>query len=108
MPAPLTNRQRIFRVVARIPPGRVMTYGQVALAAGLPRAARQVGYAMHDCDEDLPWQRVMAKAATGFGRISIGDSLIADLQRSLLEAEGVEFDHRGYVDLRRYGWSPSG
>ena len=51
--------------------------------------------------DDVPWQRVI----NSHGRISISRAdLGADLQRALLEEEGVEFDGRGYVDLKRFGW----
>ena len=61
------------------------------------------GYAMAAAPEDVPWQRVLAKARKGFGKISIGDSLTAGIQRELLEAEGVEFTASGQVDLARFG-----
>ncbi len=97
--------QPVYRVVRRIPAGRVATYGQVAALAGMPGAARQVGWALHaltDAD-DVPWQRVL----NARGEISRrGESEIEGLQRSLLEAEGVDFDAAGRVDLRIYGWRP--
>ena len=94
--------QRIYAVVRRIPSGRVATYGQVARAAGLPRQARQVGYALHALpdDHDVPWHRVI----NAQGRISMRragpDS--EDQQRFLLEREGVEFSLHGTVDLAVY------
>ena len=93
--------ERIYRVVGRIPRGRVATYGQVAALAGLPNRARQVGYAMHALDPDsgVPWHRVLNAA----GRISLtGEG--ASEQRRRLEAEGVEFRSSGAVDLERFGW----
>ena len=95
----------VYRVVKRIPEGRVSTYGQVAALAGMPRAARQVGYALNALsgDEDVPWHRVI----NAKGEISArGEHEYADLQRSLLEAEGVDFDRRGRTDLETYGWKP--
>jgi methylated-DNA-protein-cysteine methyltransferase-like protein len=87
--------------VRRIPRGRVATYGDVATAAGLEGHARQVGYALHDLPSgsNVPWHRVI----NAKGEISIrsaGDS--HELQRLLLEAEGVEFDLAGRVDLKRF------
>jgi len=96
-------RERIYRVVNRIPRGRVATYGQVATLAGARGHARQVGYALHDLpdDADVPWHRVInasggisARSASGFGAE----------QRLRLEAEGVEFNDRDRVDLSRYRW----
>lgn len=96
----------IHRVVRRIPAGRVASYGQIAALAGRPRAARQVGYALHALaiDSDVPWHRVVDAA----GRISArsGTEDPARLQRARLEAEGVTFDARGRIDLERFGWRP--
>ncbi len=95
----------IYRIVRRIPAGRVATYGQVAALAGLPRQPRLVGYALHALPEgsDVPWQRVL----NARGEISPrGEPLAAAMQRQLLEAEGVGFDTRGRVDLDRYAWRP--
>ncbi|MDD9828212.1 MAG: MGMT family protein [Deltaproteobacteria bacterium] len=97
--------QRIYRVVRRIPRGRVATYGQIAHLAGLPRRARQVGYALHALPHGsrVPWQRVL----NARGELSPRAAPDAErLQRVLLEAEGVCFDARGRVDLARFGWRP--
>ena len=100
----LNNYQRIYRVVRRIPAGRVATYGQVAELAGLDGHARQVGYALHALPEgfDVPWHRVV-NARGEISPRSAGDS--HELQRELLEAEGVEFDARARIDLKTYRWS---
>ena len=97
--------QRIWRVVARIPRGRVATYGQVAELAGLPRAARQAGYAMHALPSGsrVPWQRVVNARGEVSPRSNPGSELI---QRVLLEREGVAFNARGRIDLTRFGWRP--
>jgi methylated-DNA-protein-cysteine methyltransferase-like protein len=91
-------------VVARIPRGRVETYGGVAERAGLPRQARLVGYALHALPDGtpLPWHRVLGAG----GRLSLmrtnpGSGLT---QRMRLEREGVDFDARGRVDLDRFRW----
>lgn len=100
-PAPL--RERIYAVVAGIPPGRVATYGQVAVLAGVRGHARQIGYALHalPAGSDLPWHRVI----NARGEISVRSEAGAGFeQRSRLEAEGVTFDARGRVDLARYRW----
>jgi methylated-DNA-protein-cysteine methyltransferase-like protein len=97
--------ERVYRLVRQIPAGKVASYGQIAALLGHPQAARTVGWALSALRGDqaaaVPWQRVINSA----GRISISRvDLSADLQRALLEAEGVEFDARGHVDLRRFGW----
>src|SRR5512142_1460965 len=100
-----------YRVVRRIPRGRVSTYGAVALAAGKPRAARHVGFALaalRGAAHDVPWQRVLGARPRGMAAVSILDPVGAAVQRRLLEEEGVDFDGRGRVDLSRFGWpSPS-
>ena len=91
--------RRIYSVVARIPRGRVATYGQIAALAGLPRHARMVGQALHASpeDSDLPWQRVINSQ----GKISERPG--AERQRTLLEEEGVIFV-KDKVDMKKYGW----
>ncbi len=97
--------QKIYKVVVAIPRGRVMTYGDVARAAGLGGAARLVGYAMHSLGAKVPWQRVLGKRRAGQAHITIGDPLSASAQRRKLEAEGVSFSASGAVDLARYGFT---
>ncbi len=99
--------ERIYDLVRRIPEGRVATYGQVAALAGLAGHARQVGYALHALDDgsDVPWQRVI----NARGEVSPrSDPGWEGYQRHLLEEEGVVFDLRGRVDLRRFRWRPGG
>jgi methylated-DNA-protein-cysteine methyltransferase-like protein len=96
-----------YRIVRRIPRGRVATYGDVALAAGKPRAARQVGFALaalRGARHDVPWQRVLGARPRGHAGISILDPVGAAVQRKLLEEEGVRFDDLGRIALARYGW----
>ena len=97
--------QNVWAFVARIPQGKVASYGQIAAYLGNPRAARTVGWALHSTpmDLDIPWHRVINSR----GRISTdcGEHSPA-LQRRLLENEGIEFDARGTVDLDRYQWLP--
>jgi methylated-DNA-protein-cysteine methyltransferase-like protein len=73
-------------VVRRIPRGRVMTYGEVATAAGHRGAARQVVWALHNCGPDIPWHRVIGAG----GRILLPGEAALE-QRLRLEAEGVVF-----------------
>jgi methylated-DNA-protein-cysteine methyltransferase-like protein len=97
--------RRIYAAVKRIPRGRVATYGQVASIAGLAGHARQVGYALHALPgrSGVPWHRVI-NARGEISRRSASDH--DELQRILLEAEGVVFDARGRISLDRYRWEP--
>lgn len=107
-PGPHRLHALIYAVVEQIPRGKVATYGQVALLAGLPGHARLAGYALYNLPEELaqrvPWQRVI----NAQGRISYSESRRGNdyKQRQLLEQEGVVFDARGKIDLRTYGWRP--
>jgi len=100
---------RYYRIVARVPRGKVVTYGQVAALAGRPRGAREVGYALsalRGAAHALPWHRVVGKRPGAFAGISLLDAVGAAAQRRLLEAEGVVLDERGRVALDRFGWRP--
>jgi methylated-DNA-protein-cysteine methyltransferase related protein len=93
--------ERIYQAVRRIPRGRVSTYGDIAERAGLEGRARQVGYALHalPSGSGIPWHRVV----NAKGVISLrSGSDSHELQRMLLEAEGIEFDLKGRIDLKRY------
>jgi methylated-DNA-protein-cysteine methyltransferase-like protein len=96
---------RIYAVVQRIPRGRVATYGQVAQLAGLAGQARQVGYALHALDDGarVPWHRVINARGGVSPRALPGWDQV---QRQLLEHEGVAFDVGGRVSLTRYRWRP--
>jgi O-6-methylguanine DNA methyltransferase len=98
--------QRFYEVIARIPKGRVATYGQIAALAGLPRRARMVGQALRSTPEDLeiPWQRVVNAQGTVSPRGGLGWE--EGYQRHLLEEEGVTFNTHGRIDLDRFGWDP--
>lgn len=96
---------RIYSVIRRIPKGRVATYGQIAVLAGIPRHARQVGYALANTPDDLslPWHRVV----NAQGRVSLRSRPGSDdFQQVLLEAEGIEFGLAGKISLARYQWNP--
>lgn len=95
---------RIYTVVRRIPKGRVATYGQIAMLAGLAGHARQVGYALHalPAHTRVPWHRVINARGEVSPRAN-GERLT---QQMLLEDEGVEFDARGRLKLTRFQWKP--
>lgn len=89
-------------LVCAVPPGEVATYGQIARLAGHPRAARQVGRVLNRLrDSDVPWQRII-NAQGGISTYKVG---AGELQRALLESEGVVFDQEGRCNLERYRWS---
>lgn len=85
----------VYAIVARIPRGKVMSYGQIARVLGALRAARQVGWAMRRCPDNVPWQRVVKES----GEIAGGGH--ADFRRALLEEEGVTFLPDGRVDMAK-------
>ena len=94
--------ERILDAVRQIPRGRVATYGQVALIVG-GCTPRMVGFCLAslDFDSDVPWQRVINHKGMVSARSSGHGS---ELQRELLIEEGVEFDKRGRVNFRKFGW----
>ncbi len=92
---------RVYALVARIPPGKVMTYGQIASVLGGRCSARYVGYAMAGAPEGLPCHRVVnRKGAMAPGLIFGG----AAHQRRKLEDEGVVFRENGCIDLGQCLW----
>src|SRR5687768_8880934 len=98
-------RERVFEIVRKIPRGRVMTYGQIAVILGEGYTARTVGYVMHGSDDGVPWQRVInSQGKCSTGRLSIP----VNLQLSMLEQEGVVFNEKGKCDLNKYQWWPEG
>lgn len=98
-----TFTEEVIEIIKSIPPGRVMTYGQVAEWAGSPRGARQVVWILHTMSRKhgLPWQRVVNR----LGEISLSCEQGGDLQRHLLEEEGVVFTESGRIDLKIYRYT---
>ncbi len=94
----------VHAIVRRIPRGRVMNYGQIAELLSRALSARAVGWAMQDCPEGVPWQRVV-NAAGGISTEHLVDP--PDLQRRLLESEGVRFSHDGKLSMARYRFTPT-
>ena len=97
-------RQLVEAVVAQIPKGRVMTYGQIAVLCGSPRSARIVGSVAHFGDPDLPWQRVVNKQ----GGLAIGYPGERRGHRAALEAEGYEVSDDYTVNVKELLWWPPG
>ena len=100
----------VIDFIKAIPKGKVATYGQIAGLAGAPRNARQVGEILHGIKDsvkdgdDIPWQRVI-NAQGGISTYKIGHG---ELQKALLESEGVEVSAENKVDLSIYQWQPEG
>lgn len=96
----------VYEVVKKIPKGKVATYGMVALLTGYPRRARYVGYALHVNPEPgvIPCHRVVNRFGETSSAFAFGGR---DVQRELLENEGVSFEEDGRVDLRKYAWDPA-
>ncbi len=98
-------RERVYKLVRRIPRGRVMTYGQIAELLGDGYTPRTVGFAMHSSDGGTPWHRVInAQGACSTGRVVLPQ----DKQQRMLEAEGVKFNKQGRCDLQTYLFIPKG
>lgn len=95
-------REKVYVLVAQIPKGRVMTYGQIAALCGQPLAARIVGGVAHFGDPDLPWQRVVNRQgglATGYPGGRAG-------HKQVLEAEGIQVSEDYKVNVQELLWTP--
>ncbi len=100
-----TFSRQVYACVRQIPRGCIIHYGGVAALVGSPRAARGVGYALSHlpAQSDVPWWRVVNRR----GAISTsGVHGLAQLQRALLEREGIVFDDQGEASWSRFGWDP--
>ncbi len=99
--------KRVYALLKQVPPGKVVTYGQIAVMLGCPRMARQVGYALHVNPEPgvVPCHRVIDR----FGSLTRGFAFGGiEIQAALLEAEGVEVREDFTVDLQKYRWDGDG
>lgn len=88
----------VYQIVRQIPRGKVISYGGIARLLGSPRMARQVGWAMRACPDELPWHRVVK--ANG----SITGGQYAEIRRALLQSEGLMFLPDGRVDMGSCRW----
>ncbi|MCL5029344.1 MAG: methylated-DNA--[protein]-cysteine S-methyltransferase [Bacteroidetes bacterium] len=96
---------RVYKVVAKIPYGKVSTYGDVAEACGIRSSARTVGWALNGAKESgLPCHRVVNRFGALTGKHHFGDPFIME---DLLRSEGVEFDKDGCVNLEKHLWKPT-
>lgn len=96
--------KKVHRIVSMIPPGTVMTYGQIAAMAGNPLASRAVGYALRaiPAGMELPWHRVVNSKGEISSRRTVQGDYGRSLQRVLLESEGIVFSDTGIMDLKKY------
>lgn len=96
--------ERVIFIIINIPPGKVMTYGQIAALAGSPRGARQVVRILHSMSEkyNLPWHRVINSK----GELGLKDQESLSLQRMFLIDEGVEFISDKKLDLNKFRLNP--
>ena len=98
--------EKIYKVVSKIPRGKVATYGQIAALAGNPRWARVVGYALHVNPDpsEIPCYRVVNRQGKASAAFAFGGE---NMQIQLLSADGVEFVD-GHVNMEKYLWRPDG
>ena len=95
---------KVYAVVEAVPRGQVATYGDIAGRLGARQVARQVGFALAALgDADVPWHRII----NAKGEVSGAESPRGQLQRALLEDEGVVFSAAGRIDLKRFRWRPT-
>ena len=93
---------RVWKILKRVPPGSVVTYGQLSELIDRRLTPVGVGWAIRAAPEgSIPWQRVV----NSMGGIST-DRENPGLQRTLLEAEGILFDSEGRLDLASVLWRP--
>lgn len=95
--------QQVYQAVRRIPEGKVASYGDIARLIGAPRCSRQVGWALHANPQPgvIPCHRVVFRDGSVSAGFAFGGK---DVQRALLESEGVEFSEDDRVDMKKYRW----
>lgn len=95
---------KVYKIVARIPYGKVTTYGAIAEACGIRSSARMVGWAINGAKETgLPCHRVVNRFGALTGKMHFGSPT---LMEELLKSEGIEFDKAGCVNLGKHLWIP--
>ena len=103
---PTEFSKKAIELMKQIPAGRVCTYGQIATLAGNNKGARQVVRLLNSSwkKENLPWHRIVNSKGT----ISLRPGDGYEMQKSLLEAEGIEFNSNDKIDFKRFLWQHSG
>ena len=94
---------RVYKITAKIPKGKVTTYGAIAEACGIRSAARTVGWALNGSKAHIPAHRVVNRFGALTGKIHFGD---IHLMEDLLRSEGVTFDANGCVNMKNHFWNP--
>ncbi len=103
---PISNfTQSVIEIIRKIPKGKVLTYGQIAVLAGNPRGARQVSWILHSSSKkyNLPWHRVI----NAKGKIALKSMDDRFSQKIMLEEEGIEFEKDFKIDLEQFLWHPN-
>ena len=96
---------KVYKIVAKIPYGKVTTYGDIAEACGTRSAARTVGWALNGAKKSgLPCHRVVNRFGALTGKLHFGDT---DIMEDLLRSEGVNFTSDGFVDMGKHLWKPN-
>lgn len=95
---------KVYEIVSKIPVGKVITYGQIAMLLGKPKGARAVGWAMRavNSNANLPCHRVVNRLGEMSPNYVFGSS---ELQRAILESEGITFLKNGCIDMKKHMWS---
>lgn len=96
-------KEKVIEIIRLVPPGKVVSYGQVAAYAGLPRAAREVGWILNGSEHqqiDLPWWRVVNNK--GYLSIRGHQTVDKELQKKLLEAEDIVVSNEFELDMKKY------
>lgn len=95
----------VYKVVEQIPAGKVATYGQIAKSLGEPRKSKIVGWALHSNPYrgTVPCHRVVNRFGELSGSFAFGG---LEMQKKLLENEGIIFSENGKIDLKEYLWNP--
>ncbi len=95
---------KVYKIVAKIPYGKVATYGDIAEACGIRSSARTVGWALNGAkDSGLPCHRVVNRFGALTGKLHFGSY---DLMEELLRSEGIEFDKDDCIKLDKHLWKP--
>ncbi|HEX3028630.1 MAG TPA: MGMT family protein [Clostridia bacterium] len=97
--------EEVYEVVKKIPRGNVLTYGDIAKLLGQPKKAKIVGWALHSNPSPgiIPCHRVVNRNGELSGSFAFGGM---EVQKKMLEAEGIIFNEEGTINLKKYLWKP--